>query len=479
MTIFVIDNLQSDSERWNAVNWAKAEAIICRIQTRIVKAVKSGDKRRVRSLQRLLTRSRSAKLLAVKRVTSNQGKNTAGIDGVILKTSSQKWQAAFKLNRKDYKPLPLRRKYIPKKNGKKRPLGIPTMQDRAEQALDLMALEPVAECMADGQSNGFRKKRSTHDAIAGCYNALRRKGSADWILEGDITGCFDNIKHQWILDNIPMNKKKLKGWLKAGCMENGVYKPTPEGTPQGGVISPTLANMALDGLEALLKKHFKRQHKVHFVRYADDFIITGATKQLLENEVKPLVVKFLVTRGLELSEEKTKISHINNGFDFLGFNIRKYHGKLLIKPAKSNIKVLLDKVRRVIKANRTAKTANLIFQLNPIVRGWGYYYRHVVSKQVFNYIDHMIWQMTWRWVKRRHPNKCLGWIKAKYFQREGNCSWVFKEKGDKFSLFKLVSIHIRRYIKIMAEANPYDPEWIEYFAKRAIRKTLSAQFAYY
>ena len=256
-----------------------------------------------------------------------------------------------------------------------------------------------------------------------------------------------------------MNKSKLKGWLKAGCMENGLYKPTPEGTPQGGIISPTLANMTLDGLEALLKKHFKRHHKVHFVRFVDDFIITGVTKELLENEVKPLVVKFLVTRGLELSEKKTKISHINNGFNFLCFNIRKYNGKLLTKPAKSNIKELLDKVRRVIKANRMAKTANLIFQLNPIIRGWGYNYRRVVNKQVFSYIDHTVWDMKLRWANRKHSNKSLGWIKANYFQHEGNSNWVFREKRDKISLFKIASIRIRSHIKIKADANPYDSEW--------------------
>lgn len=469
--ILVIDNLMSDEQRWNAINWHKAEKIVHQIQARIVKAVKAGDKRRVRSLQRLLSRSFAAKLLAVKRVTTNKGKNTAGIDGVLWKTPTQKWQSARKLNKPDYKALPLRRKYIPKGKGKKkRPLGIPTMRDRAEQALALLALLPIAETTADGQSNGFRPKRSVHDAIAACYNALRLKGSPAWIFEADIKGCFDYIDHQWILDHIPMDKRVLRMWLKAGCMNNGTFNPTPEGTPQGGIISPTLANMTLDGIEKLLKKHFKRHHKVHFVRFADDFIITAATKELLENEVKPLVQSFLNERGLVLSKQKSTITHIHDGFDFLGFNIRKYGNKLLIKPSKSNIQQLKDKVRRIIKAYRTAKTINLVYKLNEVIRGWGNYYRHVVSKRIFGYLDHTIWQMTWRWAKRRHPKKGLRWIKRKYFQHEGLRNWVFREKQDKTSLFKLASIPIRRHIKIRADANPFDIEWREYFILRSKKR---------
>lgn len=345
------------------------------------------------------------------------------------------------------------------------------MADRAEQALDSLALEPIAECTADSHSYGFRKWRSVQDAMQACYNALRRKGSADWILEGDIKGCFDNFDHQWMLDNIPMNKKKLRMWLKAGYMEKGMYYPTPNGTPQGGIISPTLANMALNGLQALLENSFKREHKVHFVRFADDFIITGATKELLEDEIKPLVKEFLKERGLELSESKTKVTHINDGFDFLGFFIKKYKGKLLIMPAKSNIKGVMKKIREIIKSNKTVKTADLINMLNPVIRGWGYFYRHVVSKHVFGVLDHRIWEATWWWAKRRHPKKAKGWIKGKYYQREGSRDWIFREKNDPISLFLLSRIPIRRHVKIKADSNPYDPVWKEYFDRRiAIRK---------
>ena len=467
--VLTIDDLMSDELCWNNVIWENAERIVSRLQTRIVKAAKGGDHKRVRSLQRLLTQSLSARLLAVKRITTNRGKNTPGVDHVLLRTPASKWRQALKLSRKDYKPQPLKRTYIPKKNGKKRPLSIPTMHDRAEQALELQSLDPMAECRADTHSYGFRKNRSTQDAMSACYNALRLKGSPQWILEGDIEGCFDNISWPWLLDHIPMNRRKLRLWLKAGYLDKGMFNPTVKGTPQGGIISPVLANTALDGIEALLKKHFRREDKVHFIRYADDFIITAATKAILMDKVKPLIYQFLKDRGLTLSERKTRITHINDGFDFLGFNQRKYKGKLLTKPSKSSVTEIKQKIRERIKANKSAKTENLINLLNPMLRGWGNYFRHVVSKHTFNCVDHAVWEMTWRWAKRRHPKKNRHWIKDKYFQRIGSRKWVFKEKQGKVELFKLASIPIRRHIKIKADANPYDPLWYAYFDERTVR----------
>ncbi|MFH0974952.1 MAG: group II intron reverse transcriptase/maturase [Spirochaetota bacterium] len=468
--ILTIDSPKSDSECWKHIDWKKAEAIVNRIQVRIVKAIKAGNKNKVRSLQRLLARSFAAKLKAVKRIISNRGRNTAGVDGVKWNTPAKRWKAVEEINRKDYKPQPLKRKYIPKSNGKKRPLSIPVMADRAEQALEQSGLDPISEYTADKHSYGFRKKRSVHDAIGACYNALRKKGSADWILEGDIKGCFDNFDHQWMLENIPMNKNKLRMWLKAGYMEEGSYYPTPTGTPQGGIISPILANMVLDGLETFLAKHFKKRDKVHFIRFADDFVITGATKRILEDKVMPLVKEFLRVRGLELSETKTKISHINDGFDFLGFSVKKYKGKLLIKPAKSKVDGFIEKIRQIIKSNKSVKTRSLIYQLNPVIRGWGYFYRHVVSSQIFGELDHRIWETTWQWAKRRHPNKGKQWIKRKYYQHEGNRNWIFREKNDKMSLLLLSKIHIIRHVKIQSNANPYDPDWDEYFKSRSLRQ---------
>ena len=410
--------------QWPDIDWAQCIRTVRRLQMRIVKATQGGRWNKVKVLQRLLTSSFSGKALAVKRVTENQGKRTAGVDRQLWSTPESKSQAVQILNRRGYKPLPLRRVYIPKSNKKMRPLGIPTMKDRAMQALHLLALEPISETTADKNSYGFRPERATQDAVRQCFLVLSKKTSAKWILEGDIKGCFDNINHEWIINNIPMDKKILHKWLKAGYIHKRILYPTDAGTPQGGICSPTLANMTLDGLEAELKR-FRLQDKVHMVRYADDFIITGNSKELLEDEVKPLVEKFLSARGLELSPEKTSITHVDQGFDFLGVNIRKYNGKLLIKPSKKNVKAFLDKVRNAIKGNKAAQQINLIKMLNPIIRGWANYHRSVVARETFERVDSEIWRSLWRWAKRRHPRKRTVWIKEKYFKTKGHRHWIF------------------------------------------------------
>ena len=275
------------------------------------------------------------------------------------------------------------------------------MTDRAMQTLYKFALEPLAETLADPNSYGFRIGRSTHDAIGQCFNDLCRAGSPQWILEGDIKGCFDHISHSWLMKNIPMDKEMLEKWLKCGFVETRKIFPTEEGTPQGGTISPVLMNMTLDGLERILKERFPMRRtvagktiydQINFVRYADDFIVTGKSPETLRNEVMPLIKDFLAERGLQLSEEKTVITHISDGFDFLGQNIRKYNGKLLIKPSKNAVKAFLKKVRTIVKENKTATQDLLIRKLNPVIRGWVNYHRYVVSADIFGLVDHRIFE---------------------------------------------------------------------------------------
>lgn len=470
--------------QWHSIDWVSAHKTVRRLQQRIVKATREGRWGKVKSLQYLLTRSLSAKAVAVRRVTENTGKRTPGVDGVTWPSPGQKTAALKTLKRRGYRPLPLRRIHIPKSNGKLRPLGIPTMRDRAMQALYKLALEPVAETTADKNSYGFRPGRSTADARELIHTWLSAKNRAPWILEGDIKGCFDNISHDWMLANIPMDKTMLKKWLKAGYMEEGAFFDTESGTPQGGIISPVLANMVLDGLERHVNKLFpdavrikgvRTRLKVNVVRYADDFIITAGTKELAE-KILPVVQEFMAERGLELSQEKTKVTHIDQGFDFLGWNVRKYDGKLLIKPAEKNVHYFLETVRGIIKANKTVEAWWLLNKLNPVIKGWANYHRTAVASKTFSAVDHEIWKCLWRWAVRRHPKKNLAWVKAKYFAPVGQRNWVFNtgeiasgtDAHDKRKVLRLASdVKIDRgYVKVLGDANFFDTEWDHYFEQR-------------
>jgi RNA-directed DNA polymerase len=462
---------------WDKIDWPSVYEQVRRMQMRIAKAIREKRFGKAKALQRLLSTSFYAKLLAVKRVTENRGSKTAGVDQVIWKTPKQKMKAVHTIKRRSYKTQPLRRIYIPKRNGKKRPLSIPTMTCRTHQALHLMGLEPIVETLADPNSYGFRPKRSTADAIAQCFLSLCRKTSPQWILEGDIKSCFDKIEHGWLLTHIPMDKVILGKWLKAGYLENEVSHPTKEGVPQGGVISPCILTMTMSGLEAAIKRACKISDKVNVIIYADDFVVTGASKEILEQQVKPVIQAFLKERGLELSEEKSKITHIDEGFDFLGFNVRKYNGKLLIKPAKRQEKDFLMNIRNLINKNKTTKTIDLIRQLNPKIRGWANYFRHQVSKKTFQRVDHFIFKALWRWTKRRHPEKGTRWVKKKYFSTLSDNQWVFYSNYvDKdgvpscLYIWQTARTPIKRHIKIKAEANPYDPNYRDYFTQRENRK---------
>lgn len=477
MTAKYIAGAASHSVDWHAINWQEVHENVRRLQARIVKATQAGRWGKVKALQHLLTHSFSGKALAVKRVTENQGKRTPGVDKETWSTPETKGDAVQQLQHRGYRPKPLRRVYIAKSNGKLRPLGIPCMVDRGMQALYLLAVDPIAETLADPNSYGFRLQRSTADAIEQCFTVLSKKRSPEWILEGDIRSCFDEISHDWLVANIPMNKTILQKWLKAGYIDKHLFYPTEAGTPQGGICSPVLANLTLDGLEKELRQRFPKPKtgynaKVNLIRFADDFIITGISKQVLEDEVKPLVEQLLQKRGLSLSLEKTSITHINDGFNFLGHNLRKFNGKLIIKPSQKNVKAFLAKVRKIIKANKQTPTGQLIGILNPIIRGWANYHRYVVSKVTFARVGHEIFKSLWRWAKRRHPRKSITWIKEKYFKSVGGNNWVFfgeTTKGgvtQQHYLLQIASIPIKRYVKLKALANPYDPAWETYFEKR-------------
>lgn len=469
-------------DNWNTIQWNKVESEVKRLQMRIAKAVQEQRHNKARALQWMLTHSYSAKLLAVKRVTENRGSKTAGIDGKIWNTITKKMEAANVLKSNRCKSQPLRRIYIPKKNGKKRPLGIPTMMDRAHQALHHLALEPIAEMRADKNSYGFRPYRSCADAIEQCFIALARKCSPQWVLEGDIKACFDTISHSWLLENTPMDKRVLKKWLAVGFIHDNQWYPTEEGTPQGGIASPTLANITLDGLEQHIKSLCNKKDKVNLIRYADDFIITGSSRELLEDKIKPIIKSFLAERGLVLSDEKTHITHIDKGFDFLGFNIRKYKGKLLIKPSKKSVKTFLDDIRTIIKTRKGATSVDMIKILNPKIRGWANYYRHVVSKDTFSYVDSHIFFAIWQWCRRKHPMKGQIWLRKKYFKTIDNRHWVFASsltngngEMENYSLIKAVHTPIKRHIKIKAEATPYNSVYKAYFEERSKKTTFSTK----
>ncbi|MBR1449196.1 MAG: group II intron reverse transcriptase/maturase, partial [Prevotella sp.] len=442
--------------RWQSIDWKKCEAQVRKLQVRIVEALKANRAGKVKKLQRILVNSFAAKALAVRRVTSNRGGSTAGVDGETWLTPAERYRAISSLTLRGYKAKPLKRVEIPKSNGKMRPLGIPTIKDRAMQALFLMALEPVAETQADRHSYGFRRNRCCADATDQLYKVLFGRNAAQWVLEGDIKGCFDHISHEWLLQNVITDKKMLRKWLEAGVMIGNVFHDTDEGTPQGGIISPVLANITLDGMDALLDKYRARKQdgktvsrKVNLVRYADDFIITGESREVLE-EIKADLIPFLTERGLELSEEKTLITHIDDGFDFLGFNIRKYrNGTLLIKPSEKALKKFARATHEIIYSMRSRKQADVIERLNRMTAGWvrsalplrsaKNYYRYVSSKKAFWRLDHTIFLQLRRWAIRRHQNKSLEWVRNKYWHKSGTRQWVYSttrkdKKGKEYTL---------------------------------------------
>ena len=482
---------------WDSIQWDKPKQHVRKLQERIFRVTRDKDWAKVKNLQKLLVRSHSARLLAVKRVTQeNKGKYTPGIDGQIYATSKERSELVENVrqtNVSNYKCKPLRRVFIPKSSGDKRPLGIPTVKDRVMQMLVKLALEPEWEARFESHSCGFRPGRRCMDAIWQIWNSIKIHGSqkrSPWILDADISGCFDNINHDALLKRVPVFRETVRRWLKSGIIEFGKYYRTKAGTPQGGIISPLLANIALDGMERLfgaenskgnysLPSHRSGENKgLNLVRYADDFVVTAPTRERIIDYVLPKLRSFLKERGMKLNEAKTHIIHRDEGFNFLGFNIRQYHSRIrsvcLAKPSKRAVKQHLEHIKAVISKNKQMKADELISKLNPIIRGWANYYVYSSAKETFNYIDYRIWKILWQWCLRRHNNKGKQWIRHRYFMNIGKRTWIFGERKENLLLFCRSFRAGERYTPVKGFNSPYDASLHEYWNKRhgkAWRKT--------
>ncbi|MEM9541389.1 MAG: group II intron reverse transcriptase/maturase [Cyanobacteria bacterium P01_E01_bin.42] len=478
---------------WNEAEWKKIERRVYRLQKRIYRASSQGKVKVVRRLQKILLSSWSAKMLAVRRVTQdNQGKCTAGVDGVKSLTPKQRIELVGRLQLTG-KAKPTRRVWIPKPGkNEKRPLGIPTIHDRALQALGKILLEPEWEAKFEPSSYGFRPGRSCHDAIEAIFSAIRLKPK--YVLDADIAKCFDRIDHSRLLvkvNTFPALTRQIRAWLKSGVLDNNEWFPTDMGTPQGGIISPLLANIALHGLEELVKDYVEktipekgigkvsRRRAVNIIRYADDFVILHKNQRVIEG-CQQVVQEWLDNMGLELKPSKTRLAHTLNqledekpGFDFLGFNIRqfkvgKHHSgrnreqilgfKTIIKPSKEKVKLHLNRLAQVIKKHKAVSQTALIDHLNPIIRGWCNYYSTAVSQKTFSQCDNLLYGKLRHWANRRHPSKSEKWCAHNYWHTFGKNNWVFstKEIDKSFRLIKHASTPIVRHIKVKGKASPFD-----------------------
>lgn len=474
-------------DSWHDIDWLKVSAAVKSLRQRIYVASQRNDLKTVSRLQKLMLRSRANWLQSIRRVTQiNKGRRTPGVDQEVVTTPEERlrllyWLETIKIN--DWNPPPVQRVEIPKDKGKMRPLGIPTIRDRIIQAIVKNALEPFWEARFESTSYGFRPGRSTHDAIVDIHHTLNR-GYKEWVLDADIKGAFDNIDHtalMKVIGNFPA-RFVINRWLKAGVMKGQDLSPTEMGTPQGGIISPLLANIALHGMEAAIGVKYvfrpsrpERPHitsEIKVVRYADDFVVLAKTKEdayLAQEKLKG----WLADRGLTMSSEKTSIVHVDEGFDFLGFNIRRYNHQtkpgqkvILTRPSKKSIEKVKDRIRDIFQRHRSGKTRRLLLELNPVTVGWANYYRIGVSSMTFKKLDDFLWHRSWRYAQRRHPNKGKRWLYQKYFKRIRNRAWTLYDAESGVNIQKFSNVPIRRHRKVKFMASPDDPNLDTYWLNR-------------
>lgn len=488
-TSVTVNGSQDLGEDWDQIDWGRVEAEVRRLRQRIFTASRAGEHRKVRSLQRLMLRSRANALVATRRVTQiNQGRRTAGVDGLTALHGPERAELAGWVQQSGNRPpaLPVRRIYIPKANGKRRPLGIPVIADRASQAVVLNALEPEWEARFEPRSYGFRPGRGCHDAIEAIFTVCKGKDPMRaWVLDADLTAAFDRIDHDRLLEHLHgfPARDAVAEWLSAGVIENREFAPTAEGTPQGGVISPLLMNIALHGMEAAAGVRYRPFRSTRgwseagtpvLIRYADDLVALCHSRQQAE-EVKERLAAWLAPRGLRFNEDKTQIVHLSEGFDFLGFNVRHYRnpGKLLIMPSKAAVKRFRARLRAEVRSLHGAPAAAVISRLNPILRGWAAYYRTAVSKEVFADIDSTLWWTMFKWGRRQHNTKTGQWIVDRYFGRfnpKRQDRWIFGDRETGAYLRKLSWTPIRRHQMVKADASPDDPTLTEYWQRRRRRR---------
>jgi RNA-directed DNA polymerase len=468
---------------WHAVDWRACEQSVRRLRQRIFTASQAGDLKKVRSLQKLLLRSRSNVLVSVRRVTErNAGRMTAGVDGELVLSPEAKMQLAERIQRgiEPWRAQPVKRVYIPKQggSGKLRPLGIPVIVDRVHQARVLNALEPEWEARFESRSYGFRPGRGCHDAISAIYMVAKgKRPKRRWVLDADLAAAFDRIAHHHILAMLGTFPARgmVWQWLKAGVVENGRFSPTEEGTPQGGVVSPALLNIALHGMEqaAGVRGRPHDPTRLHasspaLIRYADDLVCLCHSRQEAL-EVKARLADWLAPRGLAFNEDKTRVVTLEEGFDFLGFNVRRYRGKLMIKPSKAAVRRIRERLRSELRSLRGANAAAVMRRLNPIIRGWAAYYRIAVSSQTFTALDNYMWQLTYKWARHVHPNKPGRWVVDQYygqFNKTRRARWVFGDRHSGAYLLKFAWTRIVRHQMVPGAASPDDPALAAYWAQR-------------